>query len=316
MGAGDKALLTDMRMLFLGDLNIHTESSSKCNAFKELGILVDSISSECIPHLPGLGKTTGLLARIERRLNPMKDPNNMNGKLVQMMKSGELQQYNFIWSDKAINLQPKVLKSIKASCPNTHLIFASGDNMAVPAFRNKAFLDTIHLFDAVITSKSMNIGQLYELGARFVAYIPKAFDERWLEDLTKPQQSIDASFIGSFEEQRAQSLLALAKSGVKLEIWGNGWEKFPQLQYCSKVHNCPVYGNDLINKIEKTKINLCFLRKLAGDLSTNRTFEIPACGGFMLGERTKEQSDFFAEGREAEYFDNDDEMIEKAQILP
>lgn len=42
-----------------------------------------------------------------------------------------------------------------------------------------------------------------------------------------------------------------------------------------------------------------------------RTFEIPACGAFMLAERTDTHLALFEEGREAGYFDSAGELIDK-----
>ena len=51
------------------------------------------------------------------------------------------------------------------------------------------------------------------------------------------------------------------------------------------------------------------------DLHTSRTFEIPACGGFMLSERSKEHSDFFEENKEAIFFDSAEELFNKINIF-
>ena len=302
-----------MRMLFIGDLNSHTESSSKENAFRELGLDVSTLSSERIPYLPGLGNASGLPDKLRRRFLPMRDINQINTKLKLMASNGTLESFDIIWSDKAINIRPDVLQKIRDACPNSKIIFASGDNVALPEFRNKAFENTIHIFDAVITSKSDTISQLKKLGANDVYYIPKAFDERWPMRLRKPEKCYDISFVGSFEKERAHSMLELARAGFEVNIWGNGWKKWKVKHENFHVHGFPVYQDDLIEIIETTKINLCFLRKLAKDKSTNRTFEIPACGGFMLAERTTEQRGFFAESVAAEFFETESELIAKTQ---
>ncbi|HMA22170.1 MAG TPA: glycosyltransferase, partial [Gemmatimonadaceae bacterium] len=51
----------------------------------------------------------------------------------------------------------------------------------------------------------------------------------------------------------------------------------------------------------------------SGDLITARTFQIPACGTFMLHERTTEAEQYFAEGREAEFYSGTDELVEKVK---
>jgi spore maturation protein CgeB len=72
-------------------------------------------------------------------------------------------------------------------------------------------------------------------------------------------------------------------------------------------------GEDYVRTLCATDVNLGFLRRLNGDLHTDRTVEIPACGAFLLSERTEEQAQLFAEGVEADYFEGHTELLEKVQ---
>jgi spore maturation protein CgeB len=48
-----------------------------------------------------------------------------------------------------------------------------------------------------------------------------------------------------------------------------------------------------------------------GDETTTRSFEIPACGGFMLHERTPELLEFYEEGKEVAAFGSVEELASK-----
>jgi spore maturation protein CgeB len=44
-----------------------------------------------------------------------------------------------------------------------------------------------------------------------------------------------------------------------------------------------------------------------------RTFEVPACGGCMLAERTDDHARFFDEGRDALFFDTPESLVRQAR---
>ena len=77
------------------------------------------------------------------------------------------------------------------------------------------------------------------------------------------------------------------------------------------IHKHPLFNENYALAIASSKITLTFLSKINEDLHTSRSFEIPACGGFMIAERTSEHTTLFEENKEAVYFSSNNELLEK-----
>jgi spore maturation protein CgeB len=154
--------------------------------------------------------------------------------------------------------------------------------------------------------------------------VDKAFDaEHHLPQTLTDQEhewlATDVGFIGSFERDRAEAMAFLAQSDIPVRVWGNGWEANPLVK-----DNLVIERRALINAADNalyskgicaTKINLAFLRKANRDLHTDRSIEIPACGGFLLAEYSDEHVRLFEEGREAVFFRSRDDLLDKVRYF-
>ena len=105
----------------------------------------------------------------------------------------------------------------------------------------------------------------------------------------------------------------MAENGIKVVVWGNGWGAWVNKNPNLIIKNQPLYSDDYAKAINAAKVNLCFLRKINRDEVTSRSVEIPACGGFMLAEKTKRHLEFFQEGKEAVFFDSEEELHQKVK---
>lgn len=123
----------------------------------------------------------------------------------------------------------------------------------------------------------------------------------------------DVGFVGTFEADRAQLISDLGRAGISVTIHGNGWQQLRRTQPPGLTFKPAALAEDYAATISATRIDLGFLRKANRDLQTSRSVEIPACGGFMLAERTSEHQGMFREGVEAEFFEGFDELLAKVQ---
>ncbi len=124
-----------------------------------------------------------------------------------------------------------------------------------------------------------------------------------------------AGFIGTAEKERAHSVAFLAEKGIRVKVWGNEWTRWQKkLRGKFAVAGPSQYGEQYTKIICSFDINLGFLRKINRDQQTSRSIEIPACGAFMLAERTKEHLELFEEGKEAEFFSSNEELLDKVRF--
>jgi hypothetical protein len=178
-------------------------------------------------------------------------------------------------------------------------------------------------YDWVFTTKTFGLADLKaKFGMSRASFLPHAFHpevhRKFRCDASDHDRyGCDVSFIGTWSPKKQALLEALvaARPDVKLKIWGMQWEKAGN-KLSRWVESREVLGAEYAKAIRLSKVNLGILSEVrkgasSGDLITARTFHIPACGGFMLHERTDEVREFFCEGRECGMFSGAEEMVGK-----
>jgi spore maturation protein CgeB len=305
------------KILFLGDLNSYARSSQRYNTLIDLGCKVDGLSFVEPETTSRITPPLRLWSRIRNRLGYPVDETNINERILDYI---DHETPDLIWNEKGLMIKPSTLKTIKESYPKVKLVFYSEDDMFAKHNQSKYFRDGLLLHDIVFSTKSYNCNpdELPSLGAKKVLFVAQAFDRNThrpipVNDKDRLKFGSDVGFIGTYEKDRAEKILFLAESKVKVRVWGNGWKNWVGKHPNFQIENKPIYNEDYIKAICATKINLGFLRKINRDLHTSRTIEIPACEGFLLAERTNEHQRLFEKNKEAVYFDieNPGELLEK-----
>lgn len=298
-----------MNILFVGPLWIGSTSRQRLLTLEELGQYVISVDTS----LPSLPLVLSSLNRVSSRLGVYLDLSGANNLILENIDKNI---FDIIWIEKGLTIKPNTLKKIKEVQPSSKLVAFSPDNMLLAANQSSNYLNSIPILDWHITTKSFNVSGLKQLGARDVHFIEKAFDPNAyhpikLSNVKKANWGSDVAFLGGYEKQRYEMMLALAKRGIVITIWGPGWERCGNSHPNLIIKPGWVQAEDAAKVFCGTNINLHFLRKSAHDLQTARSVEIPACGAFMLAERTVEHQGLFKEGIEAEFFDDIEELFSK-----
>lgn len=227
--------------------------------------------------------------------------------------------YDIIWIDKGITINPGTLKRIKKTQPQAKIISYSPDNMLVRLNQSQNYLKSIHLYDYHITTKSFVIDEMKKMGAKNVKFVCKSYESKFHYPRTVNESDFmrlgaDVGFVGAWEKERMESILYLTRNGIRVRVFGDKkWKVCKGDNPNLIIEDNGLYDEDYSKSFRCFKISLCFLRKINSDQQTARTMEIPASGGFMLAERTQEHRDLFKEGEEAEFFDSDEELLEKCR---
>ena len=191
----------------------------------------------------------------------------------------------------------------------------STDDPWNPALRASWHLRLLPGYDAVFTTRRVNIRSFTEIGCRNVQYLPFGYDE-WL---FRPgagamhEPAPDVLFVGGADSDRVAFMTKFMRTGIRVALVGGYWGRFPAMRPYALGQRTP---EALCALTAAAKVNLCLVRRANRDGHVMRSFEIAALGGCMLAEDTAEHREIFGEDGEAVvYFRTPKEAGERAKAL-
>ena len=317
-----------MKILYLGDLAPGQTCRMRMRALLRLGHELRGIDTVAP------WKDAGWMERQwQRRLGkgPIVQQINLN-----VVKAARDFQPELIWADKQEYLRAEMLReAVRHGGRAVH--FTPDPYFTLHWKQTRVMDEALQEFDGFVCCKNYEL-QAYLRFGKPVYQMPLGY----CDEVHRPISSEDSrwacavGFLGGWEPRREQFLSPLAKQGVNLKVWGSHWDflrdgrwtprrqivlrqlaghesvRFHQnaiLAQCLQGEE--VHGDDYARALTASQIGLGFLRKVCPDQHTTRTFEIPACGSMLLADRTEEHLAFFEEGREAEFFDSAEELLDK-----
>ena len=246
---------------------------------------------------------------------------------------------DIVWAEKQEFLRVETLVALRKF--GARLIHFTPDPYFSLQWKRTRLMDeAMGAFDILVYCKAYEQKQYAALGKPLV-YMPLGFCDEVHRPLasTDPQWSCTAGFLGGWEPRRERLLHQIAAAGIDLRIRGGYWNflldgkwtlrrqiilkqlaggdrfRFHRDDLLAQAwQGGEVYADDYARAITGAKIGLGLLRRVCPDQHTTRTFEIPACGSMLLADRTDEHKEFFTEGKEAEFFTSEVELLDKLKF--
>jgi len=305
--------LEPCRILFVGDLTPYLTTVARRDALLELGYPVESIDQ--IPYIKG----SKFLSALTYRTLLTPGVFALNREII---ARAERFRPDLVWLEKGTFVFPRTLRRLKRD-PSLILVYHNTDDWRIRGVLHdlhwRFLRRTIREYDLHITSNLWNVDEFRRAGFPCVAHMELAANPavRDPEVLPEPERAAlggPVGFIGHWEPVTERRILHLVRHGVPTKVYGGGWDHAGTPDELSgAIQHRYVAGDEYARAIVSFDVNLGIVSKWNRNHTASRTFQIPALGGFLLHERNEVVTTYFEEGVEAEFFDSDDELLEKCR---
>jgi hypothetical protein len=303
-----------MRILYVAQISPNDTAEYRRCALVRAGHQVSAIDT-----IPYRAKHP-LLQKLEFRASFGPDVSRLNRDIL---REAERFAPEVLWADKVLWMRPSTLDALRARGVTTvsYMIDNFFGPRRDPGWR--LYAKTIPHYDLHCTQRDVNIRSYREAGARDVIKIQTAYEPSLQFPAEPPytdaQRDRDVSFIGTSYDDRATTLMRLHGEGLAVVISGGPqhWRGPLGAMYEALYREGELYRERYREAIWRSKINLSFLTHGNQDEFVHKSFEIAACGGFLMAERSKGHMERFVEDEEAVFFNGYDELLAKIrQYLP
>lgn len=237
-------------------------------------------------------------------------------------------QPDIIWFYNVQLMPPRVVRALKKSLPSAVFVQYANDNPFSATAKMgswRHYLKSIPLFDIHFAYRWNNVADYQQYGAESVHLLRSYFIPE--VDYPVPHEKIperfmcDVVFAGHYEDDgRVDMLEAICDAGYELNLFGGGWDlALSRLGSDSPLRKKypirPATKENYRYAISGAKVALCFLSTLNHDTYTRRSFQIPSMKVAMLSQHTDDLATLYKADREAVFFRNTDELLNKLSKL-
>ena len=299
-----------LRILYASGLSENDSSMYRLWALERLGHRV--IPLNAFEYLP----KNKLVEKVVYRLAAGPWVDRLNRDLLRL---AEREKPDLVWTDKLLQMQPRTLEKLeKMGIPRvSYMIDNPFGRRGDPGWR--LYMKDIPFYDLHVVQRTANVADYTQRGASDVIKIQTAYEPTihfppppgWSDK----DRDRGVSFIGTPYDQRADFLTRLWREwGFPVTVSGGlVWKEHMSPEAVAAMYrgHGELFRQEYREGIWRSKINLSFITHSNHDEFTHKSFEIAACEGFLLAERSEGHLERFVEDEEAVFFSDFEECAEK-----
>lgn len=299
------------KFLYVGQLDPTGTCYARMEALCRLG--VEAVPFDVLPYVKSATRVERVLIS---RLKMSPAITKLNRDLQRLAR---VETFDAVWVDKGVWIWPETLQTLKNRAKHTFAVHYTPDTQFL-ANRSRLFFNSIVHYDLLVTTKPFEVEAYNTHGAKQTVLVLQGYgrqfkpaDNSAAVDL---ELASDVCFVGHCAAERIECIKLASQVSGSVAVWGWHWERASRAHPWLRpiVRGEGVWGERYPAALRASKIALGLLIKYVPETTTTRTFEIPATGTFMLAERTDDHAALFEEGKEAEFFSSEDEMVDKIRF--
>lgn len=294
-----------MKVFFLGAPSTFNDQVQR--ALDRSGTAVIAYNERSAMLVPRLWRHAPWAWALTRRLSPVKKWNNrlFNRALLNAVREAKPDVF---LTTKGTTIRPDTLKAMR----NEGVLTVNWclENVYHPTYQTW-FRETAGAYGHFL-SFDPTVAQRFSFPGTQMGYLPFAVDAdayaAMPSEADKKRFGCDVCFVGALYPEREQLLKAVVGLGVDLKIFG--WKQWKNSSL-GKYYHGPLGTREMVAAFQCAKIclNSNLLPKNGG--ANNRTFEIPAAGGFELCDRQEDIPNLFKLGEEIETYVDPQDAVRK-----
>lgn len=300
-----------IKALFVGSLS--NPSASGCQrswALKACGVEVVEVDTT---RFAPIGKRWAhTAARLMRQPRWTIDATRLEAAIA---SDCERHQPQMVWIEWPRTFQKGFISALRASSSRPIAVSFQDDNPFGDRHSDRwqwsGYFRSAKEFDLHLIKRASDAHHLAALGAKRTRLWSHGVYTPLYHSLPTDKR-YTVSFVGTCMDDRPQFIEALLMAGLPIHVFGTRWETRSSLpsRFPEFFHG-PVYGEEYADVLRASSLAIGLVSHSNRDEWSMRTYEVPACGSTLVAERTATHTEWFEEDREALFFKDTKECVEK-----